>query len=114
MCLLGCIDIMYVCPYLDLEVLDPHSLVLPTLGRIEVVIPTILWLASAGFIIHCLHSSITSQLCFNPTSYLTCGMEDLSLLKKFCHQLRAKTQYKQGGLSNKGSSGERSSMPQVK
>ena len=32
-----CID----CPYLDLEVPDLYSLVLPSLGRIEVVIPTI-------------------------------------------------------------------------
>ena len=56
--------ILYVCPYLDLEVLDPYSLVLPSLGRIEVIIPTILWLASVGFIVHYLHPSITFQLCF--------------------------------------------------
>ena len=72
---------MYWCPYSKLEVLDLYSLVLPSLGRIEVVIPTILWLASFGFIIHFLHPSITSQLCFSPTYYLTCGMEDLSLLE---------------------------------
>ena len=57
---------MYWCPYSDLEVLDLYSLVLPSLGRIEIVIPTILWLASVGFIIHCLHPSITFQLCFRP------------------------------------------------
>ena len=33
---------------------------------------------------------------------------------KFCHQLKAETQYKQGGLSNKGCSEERSPVPQVK
>ena len=57
---------MYVCPYLDLEVLYPYSLVLPSLGRIEVIIPTILWLASVGLIVHYLHPSITFQLCFLP------------------------------------------------
>ena len=57
---------MYLCPYSKLEVLDLYSLVLPSLGRIEVVIPTILWLASVGFIIHYLHPSITFQLCFQP------------------------------------------------
>ena len=62
-----------------MEVPDLYSLVLPSLGRIEVVIITILWLASVGFIVHCLHPSISSQLCFNPTYYLTCGMEDLLL-----------------------------------
>ena len=49
--------IVYVCPYLDLEVLDPYSLILPSLGIIEVIIPTILWLASVGFIVHYLHPS---------------------------------------------------------
>ena len=63
-CGLGCIDMMYVCPYPNLEVLDPYSFVLPSLGRIEVIIPTILWLASVGFIVHYLHPSITFQLCF--------------------------------------------------
>ena len=53
---------MYVCPYLDLEVLDPYSLVLPSLGRIEVIISTILWLASVGLIVHYLDPSITFQL----------------------------------------------------
>ena len=57
---------MYVCPYSDLEVLDLYSLVLPSLGRIGVVIPTILWLASVGFIVHGLHRSITFPLCFQP------------------------------------------------
>ena len=57
---------MYVCPYSDLEFLDLYSLVSPPLGRIEVVIPTILWLASVGFIIHYLHPSIIFQLCFQP------------------------------------------------
>jgi len=57
---------MYWCLYSDLEVLDLYSLVLPSLGRIELVISTILWLACVGFIIHCLHPSITSQLCFRP------------------------------------------------
>ena len=32
---------MYWCPYLDFEVPDLYSLVLPSLGRIEAVIPTI-------------------------------------------------------------------------
>ena len=49
---------MYVYPYLDLEVLDPYLLVLPSLVRIEVIIPTILWLASVGFIVHYIHPSI--------------------------------------------------------
>ena len=57
---------MHWCPYLDLEVPDLYSLVLPSLGRIEVVFPTILWLASVGSIIHCLHPSITSQFSFQP------------------------------------------------
>ena len=70
-----------LCPYSELEVLDLYSLVLPSLGRIEVVISTVLWLASVGFIFHCLHPSITFQLCFNPTYCLTCGMEDLSSLE---------------------------------
>ena len=61
---------MYVCPYLGLEVLDPYSLILPSLGRIEVIIPTILWLASVGLIVHYLHSSITFQLCFQPNLLL--------------------------------------------
>ena len=78
---------MYWCPYLDLEVLDLYSLVLPSLGRIEVVIPTILWLASVGFISHCLCPSISFQFCFNPTYYLTCGMEDLSSLKPLLDKL---------------------------
>ena len=39
------------------------------------------WLARVGFIFHCLHPSITFQFCFNPTYYLTCGMEDLSPLE---------------------------------
>ena len=56
--------IMYWYPYLDLEVLDLYSLVVPSLGRIEVVIPTMFWLASVGFIIHCLYSSITFQIMF--------------------------------------------------
>ena len=72
---------MYWCPYLDFEVPDLYSLVLPSPRRIEVVIPTILWLASVGFIVHCLHPSISFQFCFNPTYYLTCGMEDLSPLE---------------------------------
>ena len=58
--------IMYWCPYLDLEVHDLYSLVLPSLGRIEVVIPPLFWLASVGFIIHCLHPSITFQFSFQP------------------------------------------------
>jgi len=78
---------MYWCPYSILEVLDLYSLVLPYLGRIEVVIPTIVWLASVGFIIHCLHPSITFQLCFSPTYYLTCGMEDLSPLEPLLDKL---------------------------
>ena len=57
------------------------TLVLPSLGRIEVVIPTILWFANVGFIVHCLHPSISFQFCFNPTYYLTCGMEGLSPLE---------------------------------
>ena len=61
---------MYLCPYLDLEVLDPYSLVLPSLGRIEVIIPTILWLASVGFIVHYLHPSITFQLFLYPDQLL--------------------------------------------
>ena len=72
---------MYWCPYLDLEIPDLYSLVLPSLGRIEIVIPTILWIASVGFIVHCLHPSISFQFCFNATYYLTCGMEDLSSLE---------------------------------
>ena len=61
---------MYVCPYLDLEVLDPYSLVLPSLGRIEVIIPTILWLASVGLIYNYLHPSITFQLSLYPNLLL--------------------------------------------
>ena len=57
---------MYVCLYLDLEVIDLYSLVLPSLGRREVVIPTMLWLASVGFIVHYLHPSITFQLFLYP------------------------------------------------
>jgi hypothetical protein len=51
--------IMYTCPYSDLEILDLYSSVLPSLWRLEVIIPTILCLASVGLIIHCLHPSIT-------------------------------------------------------
>ena len=37
-----------------------------SLGRIDVIIPTILWLASVGFIVHYLHPSITFQLILYP------------------------------------------------
>ena len=57
---------MYWYPYLDPKVFYSCSLVLPSLGRIEEVIITILWLASVGFIIHCLHPSITFQWCSQP------------------------------------------------
>ena len=57
---------MYWCPYSELEVHDLYSLVLPSLGRIEVVIPTMFWFASAGFSIHYLHLSITFPVMFQP------------------------------------------------
>ena len=70
--------IMYWCPYLDLEVLDLYSLVLPSLGRIEVVIPTIilaLLVLASSFIVST--HPLPSSLVFNSTDFLTYGMEDL-------------------------------------
>ena len=74
--------IMYWCPYLDLEVPNLYSLVLPSFGRIEVVIPTIvlgLLVLAPSFIIST--HPLPSSLVFNPTGFLTYGMEDLSLLE---------------------------------
>ena len=68
---------MYWCPYLDLEVPDLYSLVLPSIGRIEVVIPTIVLASSFTVSTYPLPSSFV----LNPTYYLTCGMEDLSPLE---------------------------------
>ena len=73
---------MYWCPYSDFEVLDLYSLVFTLLRENRGSHSHhLFWLASVGFIIHCLHPSITFQFCFNPTYYLTCGMEDLSPLE---------------------------------
>ena len=77
---------MYWCPYLDLEVPDLYSLVLLSLGRIEVVISTIVWLASVGFIFHRLHPFITFQFVFNSTYDLTYGMEELFPTRTFVGQ----------------------------
>ena len=58
---------MYWCPYSEFEVLDIYSLVFHSLGRIEVVIPTIvlaLLVLAPSF--HCLHPSITFQFNFQP------------------------------------------------
>ena len=67
---------MYVCPYLDLEVLDLYSLVLPSLGRIEVVIPTIKGLLVLVSLFTISTHPLPFSYVFNPTYYLTCGMED--------------------------------------
>ena len=69
---------MYWCPYLYLEVLDLYSLVLPSLGRIEVVIPAIcfgLLVLAPSFIVFT--HPLPSSLVFNSIDFLTYGMEDL-------------------------------------
>ena len=68
---------MYVCPYLDLEVLDSYSLVLPSLG------PYLGLLVLVSLFTISTHP-LPSSYVFSLTCYLTCGMEDLSPLEPLC------------------------------